>query len=267
MDTGKNAPYFPHDCDAKDDPKIMLLIAQLGLEAYGIYWILVEYLRSQRGYRAPLLLLDALSRRYGSSREKFEAVATRFELFVIENEEFYSCSLSRRMLPLDAKRQRMKQLALQRWNPEAIQSQSAGNAYAYSNAMQSREEKSRVKKSKKDKIRVEESNKPNSDLLTFSHSDFIPIWQTWTDYKTQIGKPYKTLKGMQGQLDELIRLSGSDPVIAEKIVNQSIKREWAGLFELKSDKNNFAQTQTGLLGIDAIKKARSESEKNKINGN
>jgi len=267
MDTGKNTPYFPHDCDAKDDPKIMLLIAQLGLEAYGIYWILVEYLRSQRGYRAPILLLDALSRRYGSSREKFEAVVTRFELFVIENEEFYSCSLSRRMLPLDAKRQRMQQLALQRWNPEAMQAQSAGNAHAYNNAMQSRVEKSRVNKSKEEKSKVKKSKKPNSDLLLFSHSDFIPIWQTWTDYKAQIGKPYKTLKGMQGQLDELIHLSGSDPVMAEKIVNQSINREWAGLFELKSEKNSSAQTQTGFLGVDAIKKARLESQKNKTNGN
>ena len=61
----KNTEYFPHDMTAKDDPKMMIMMSQLGLEAYGIFWILVEYLRAQSEYKAPLILLDALSRRYG----------------------------------------------------------------------------------------------------------------------------------------------------------------------------------------------------------
>jgi len=46
----KNAYYFSHDSNAKDDPKCVLLIEQLGLEGYGIYWILIEILRDQPGY-------------------------------------------------------------------------------------------------------------------------------------------------------------------------------------------------------------------------
>ena len=34
--------YFPHDSNAKDDPKCMVLIDQLGMEGYGIYWVLIE---------------------------------------------------------------------------------------------------------------------------------------------------------------------------------------------------------------------------------
>ena len=37
--------YFPHDSNAKDDPKCMILIDPLGPEGYGIYWVLVEILR------------------------------------------------------------------------------------------------------------------------------------------------------------------------------------------------------------------------------
>ena len=40
----KDAYYFSHDSNAKDDPKCMVLIDQLGLEGYGIFWVLIETL-------------------------------------------------------------------------------------------------------------------------------------------------------------------------------------------------------------------------------
>ena len=52
--------YFPHDSNAKDDPKCVLLIEQLGMEGYGIYWMLVETLRDQPNYRYPIILIPAL---------------------------------------------------------------------------------------------------------------------------------------------------------------------------------------------------------------
>ena len=41
----KETFWFKHDYDAADDDKTMLLIEQLGLEGYGIYWILYECFR------------------------------------------------------------------------------------------------------------------------------------------------------------------------------------------------------------------------------
>ena len=35
----KDAYYFSHYSNAKDDFKCMLLIEELGLEGYGIFWI------------------------------------------------------------------------------------------------------------------------------------------------------------------------------------------------------------------------------------
>ena len=57
-----NAYYFSHDSNAKDDPKCMLLIDQLGLEGYGIFWILIEVLREQPEYRYPIDLVPILAR-------------------------------------------------------------------------------------------------------------------------------------------------------------------------------------------------------------
>lgn len=36
MNMSKDAYYFTHDSNAKDDPKCALLIDQLGMEGYGI---------------------------------------------------------------------------------------------------------------------------------------------------------------------------------------------------------------------------------------
>lgn len=112
----KDAYYFSHDSNAKDDPKCVLLIEQLGLEGYGIYWVIIETLREQNGYRYPLALLPALSRRYNSTHEKFKAVVFSYGLFEIENNEFFSLTLNRRMELFDYSRELQREKALKRWD-------------------------------------------------------------------------------------------------------------------------------------------------------
>jgi hypothetical protein len=104
----KDAYYFPHDSNAKDDPKCIMLIEELGLEGYGIFWVLIETLRDQPKYKAPMAMLPALARRYNSSGEKFRAVVSRYGLFSIDNDEFfYSEPFSRRMEAIDKKRKEL----------------------------------------------------------------------------------------------------------------------------------------------------------------
>jgi len=98
-----SAYWFRHDSNAKDDHKIMLLIDQLGLEGYGIYWILVETLREQDGYRYPVAMLPILAKRYATSGEKMKAVVMSYELFEVDEEDlFFSPSLLMRMGAYDA---------------------------------------------------------------------------------------------------------------------------------------------------------------------
>ena len=94
----KDAYYFTHDSNAKDDPKCALLIDQLGMEGYGIYWMLIEVLRDQPDYKYPLALLPSLARKYNTTPQKIEAVIRGYQLFVIEGGVvFLSESLVRRM--------------------------------------------------------------------------------------------------------------------------------------------------------------------------
>lgn len=117
----KDICYFSHDSNAKDDPKCVLLIEQLGLEGYGIFWVLVETLREQPEFKYPLKLIPALARRYNTTTEKMKTVVSAYDLFLIENDTFFfSQSLNRRMdLYLD-KRKRLSEAGKKgnekRWN-------------------------------------------------------------------------------------------------------------------------------------------------------
>ncbi len=93
-----SAYWFKHDTNAKDDYKVMLLMDQLGLEGYGIFWVLIEVLREQAGYVYPVNMLPILAKRYGSSTEKFKTVVFNYGLFeVFDDTDFASHALLKRM--------------------------------------------------------------------------------------------------------------------------------------------------------------------------
>lgn len=109
MEKKKDAFYFSHDANAKDDFKCMLLIEELGLEGYGIFWILVETLREQDCFKYPIRLLPSLSRKYNTTLTKMEVVIKNYNLFQIDEENFFfSQSLNRRMALMDKAREQRK---------------------------------------------------------------------------------------------------------------------------------------------------------------
>lgn len=137
MKNRKDAYYFPHDCNAKDDPKCVLLIEQLGLEGYGTFWVLVETLREQPDFRYPLKLIPALARRYNTTVEKMKAVVLSYELFfVADGAFFFSESLNRRMQIYLDKKKALSEAGKKgnqiRWNKE-ITKQSGGDQVAITN--------------------------------------------------------------------------------------------------------------------------------------
>ena len=109
----KDAFYFPHDSNAKDDPKCSMLIEQLGLEGYGIYWVLVETLRDQPNYRYPLSMLSIIARKYNTTAEKVRVVVGNYGLFSVTADEFFlSESLCRRMERVESMREANRQKGL-----------------------------------------------------------------------------------------------------------------------------------------------------------
>lgn len=111
----KDAYYFSHDSNAKDDPKCSLLIEELGLEGYGIYWVLIETLRDQPDYRYPIKMIPILARKYNTTSAKVEVIVRNYGLFEVTNDEFFSISLLKRMEQKEAKSLKAKESVNQRW--------------------------------------------------------------------------------------------------------------------------------------------------------
>jgi hypothetical protein len=140
----KDAYYFSHDSNAQDDPKMMILIDQLGMEGYGIFWALIEKLRAEANYKLPLVVTGSLARRWGTSKEKVDTVVKNYGLFMIEDELFFSLRLLRSMEEKSAK---ARLSANYRWgNANALQPHTEGSTDGMQNdAIKGKESKGKKK--------------------------------------------------------------------------------------------------------------------------
>lgn len=93
----KEAYYFSHDSNARNDLKIIKLRRQLGLEGYGAYWCLIEMLREADEQKLPLSGIDDLAYSFGISSEKLTTVIKSYDLFKLDEDSFYSERLRRNM--------------------------------------------------------------------------------------------------------------------------------------------------------------------------
>jgi hypothetical protein len=97
----KDAYYFPHYCNARNDRKIRRVMKTLGVEGYGIYFMLLEVLRDQTEYRYPMQDVDLLAEEFGTSEAKVVAVIKNFGLFDIDEDEmFFSLNLIKYLEPM-----------------------------------------------------------------------------------------------------------------------------------------------------------------------
>lgn len=153
--------YFSHDASAKDDPKCTYLIESLGLEGYGIFWVLVETLRSQPDFKYPLKLIPALARKYNTTTDKIQVVVKGYELFEIEEDQFFSLSLNRRMQDYENKRLKHslggKKGMENRWNSDKLLITNLQESYNHDITI--KEKKRKEKENKKEEILCGEAEK------------------------------------------------------------------------------------------------------------
>lgn len=93
----KEAYYFSHDANARNDVKIIKLRRVLGLEGYAIYFCLIEVLREQKDHKLPLSSVSDIAFDLRTSEEKVNGVISGFDLFLIEQNNFFSARLLRSM--------------------------------------------------------------------------------------------------------------------------------------------------------------------------
>lgn len=132
MTQQKDAYYFPHFCNARHDRKITRLRKELGIEGYGIFFMLLEVLRDQTDLKYPMSDIDLLADEFGTSEQKLKAVICGYDLFNIdENEKFFSAKLILYLQPYFERSEHARIAANSRWNKEntpALPEHSGSNA-------------------------------------------------------------------------------------------------------------------------------------------
>ena len=219
----KEAFYFPHFCNARHDRKIRRLRKELGVEGYGIYFMLLETLREQQDLMYPLEDLDLLAEEFGVSEAKVRVTICNYQLFEIDDEEKF---FSPKMLVYLEPYFKMKE-----------QRRIAGQKSAEKRLLNDRStavQQSKVKESKVNEIKVKESKVEIDDVVVLSFRD--EIFERWFKYKKEKKQTY-TISGKESLYKKFENI---DDEQLEKIVEQSISNNWAGLFELKNNVKNSA---------------------------
>ena len=124
--------YFSHDSNARNSDKLMKVRMKLGAEGYGIFFMLIERLREEEGYKSTIDY-NTLAFDLRVDSEKIKQVVEDYDLFKFteDGKYFYSDSFNERMEMMDVRAQqrksKAKKAAESRWNK---QSEDTSNAQA-----------------------------------------------------------------------------------------------------------------------------------------
>lgn len=104
----KKDQYIPHEVSMRNTSEVMNLIEKEGMAGYGIYWALMEYLRTQDDYKGDVRVLKSLARQLKTKLGKVESVLRNYGLFTLTDYSFRSNKLDAMMRPLENKRRAME---------------------------------------------------------------------------------------------------------------------------------------------------------------
>ena len=104
----KKDQYIPHEVSMRNTTEVMHLIEKEGMAGYGIYWAIMEYLRTQDDYVGDVRVLKSLSRQLKTSVERLLRILKNYGLFDMTDFTFRSRKLEAVMKPLEDKRKAMK---------------------------------------------------------------------------------------------------------------------------------------------------------------
>ena len=182
--------YFNHDSTARNDYRIIKMRSKLGMESYGIFWAVLEMLFTEEN---KLCIDDYDSLAFGLQCDAtiLKQVIEDFDLFVIEDNCFYSRRLNNHIDEINNKSNKAKENASKRWNnANAMRSHSDSNA-------------SKVNKSKSIEDRIEDFKKSIHAIDGISDEDKKDFFLYWTE-KNKSGSKFRA--EMQTTFDINLRL-------------------------------------------------------------
>jgi len=221
----KDAFYFPHFCNARHDRKIMRLRKELGIEGYGIFFMLLEILRDQIDFKYPLTDIDLLATEFGTSEQKVRTVICNYHLFEVDDvEQFFSPKLIVYLQPyLRMKEQRrlagIKSGEARREKQESFNGCSADDQrYLNENEQNKVNETNETNENKNNKTNENDNDNDNEVSYHDSHNDTYHDSSN-IDVKPKKEKNNKKESKKEKSFDELINEYTENDFLKEAILN------------------------------------------------
>ena len=197
--------YFSHDSNARNSDKLMKVRMKLGAEGYGIFFMLIERLREEEGYKSTIDY-DTLAFDLRVEPEKVKQIVENYDLFKFteDGKYFYSDSFNERMKMMDVRAQQRKSKAKKaaeaRWNKQSgdtsnaqtLPKQCSSNAQALlKHANKIKLNKTKLNKTKLNKIKLNktkpEESKPDKELVTGGGSNNNDVQELIEIYQENFG--------------------------------------------------------------------------------
>lgn len=123
--------YFSHDYGARNDPKLIKLQMEMGMEGIGIFWCLIEMMYEQSGYLLQSHY-DRIAFAFRVDNDKIRRVVECFDLFETDDVGFWNESCRNRLKIRASKSDAARNSANTRWlyerNANAMRPKCSGNA-------------------------------------------------------------------------------------------------------------------------------------------
>ena len=179
----KKDQYIPHEVSMRNTSEVMNLIEKEGMAGYGIYWALMEYLRTQDEYLGDVRVLKSLARQLKTKLVKVESVLRNYGLFTLTDYTFRSNKLDAMMRPLENKRRSMEKQNERK--VKARQNQSTHNSLKINDGSSL----SKVKESKEEKSKVSSSKEEDAVAS-------VPSTLAWERYVDELAKEQQWIEVM-----------------------------------------------------------------------
>lgn len=245
----KEAFYFSHDSNARNDEKIVLLRMKHGWEGYGLFWAIIERLRECSDYMSVCdYNLIAYDLRVDSAKVK--SIICDFGLFAFTEDGkcFYSNSLMERMKIKEEKSSKAQNAALIRWELERKKSERNANA------MQTHSDGNAIKEKKGKEIKEIKEN----SLSPAPHPDYLKF-QDWIKAnaprvakmeKPITEKEFMKLKdefGHQVMMDYLTRMENYKPLLKNSTSANLTLRKWIAGDKAKKQQSDLPIYKQGMV--------------------
>ena len=136
----KDAYYFSHDSNARNDEKCLYIMSKYGLFGYGLYWMFIECMHEQSDGKLACSLIDGFAFAFNTditTLNQFYNDAITIGLFVTDGEKYWSDRVLRNKYLLEEKRAQKSQAGVKgmqsRWGNKNILKQGNNSVITKNN--------------------------------------------------------------------------------------------------------------------------------------